>query len=372
MRISTAMQIGRTGRTTALLSSLLFLAACATTPTSPPGAAEARSKLSALQADSNLAERAPLELQEAEAAVRIAERPVPALESSLGEHRVYMAERKIDIARARATGRYAMDQRAILIEEREQARLNARSREAQLARADANRARSDANLARSDASRAQNAASSARYAEIQAMADADASRRAANSARQSEAQASAGADAARRDAETARLSEAQATANADAARRDADSARRSEARASAQAADLRRQIDALEAEITDRGLVLTLGDLLFATDRAILEPGADRHLDRLVVFLERYPQRRVEIEGHTDNVGARDYNLGLSQRRAESVLSSLNQRGIDSSRLSALGLGQERPIASNLTAAGRQQNRRVEIIIENPPAVAGN
>lgn len=374
MRVLTTMQIRRAGRAAVLLSSLLFLAACATTPSSPPGAAEARNKLSTLQADSKLAELAPVEMREAEAAVRIAERPLPAGESSLGEHRVFMAERKIDIARARATERYAMEHRAALVEEREQARLMARTREAELARADANRARTDANLARGDANRARDAASSARYAEIQAMADADAARRAANSARISEAQASAGTDAARRDAEAARSSEAQASANADAARRDAESARRSEARtqanADAQAADLRHRIKALEAEITDRGLVLTLGDLLFATDRATLEPGADRHLDRLVGFLERYPQRRVEIEGHTDNVGANQYNLGLSQRRAESVLNYLTQRGIDSNRLSALGLGQERPIASNDTAAGRQQNRRVEIIIENPESLA--
>lgn len=334
MNVLSTMQIRRAGRTTALLSSLLFLAACATTPSSPPGAAEARSDLIALQADPNLAPRAPLELREAEAAVRIAERPLATVESSLAEHRVYMAERKIDIARARATGRYAMDQRAALVEEREQARLMARTREAELARADANRARTDANLARSDASRARDAASSARYAEIQAMADADAARRDADSARRSEARASASADA--------------------------------------QAADLQRQINALEAEITDRGLVLTLGDLLFATDRATLESGADRHLDRLVGFLGRYPERRVEIEGHTDNVGAGEYNLGLSQRRAESVLNYLTRHGIDSNRLSALGFGQERPIASNLTAAGRQQNRRVEIIIENPELLASD
>lgn len=370
MKFLTTIQIRRAGSATVLLSSLLLLAACATTPSSPPGAAEARDKLSALQADPNLAERAPLELREAEAAVRIAEQPLPAVESNLGKHRVYMAERKIDIARAKATGRYAMDQRAVLIEEREQARLMARTREAELARADANRARTDANHARSDASRAQNEASSARYAEIQAMVDADAARRSASSARHSEAEASAGADAARRDADAARSSEAQASADAEAARQDATSARRSEAQAlanaDAQAADLRRQISALQAEITDRGLVLTLGDLLFATDRAILEPGADRHLDRLVSFLERYPERRVEIEGHTDNVGSGEYNLGLSRRRADSVLDYLTQRGINPGRLSALGLGQERPIASNLTAAGRQQNRRVEIIIENP------
>lgn len=370
MRILTTMQIGRAGRTTALLGSLLVLAACATTPSSPPGAEEARSKLSALQADPNLAERAPLEIREAEAAVRIAERPLPITESRLGEHRVFMAERRIDIARARATGRYAMDQRAVLVDEREQARLAARTREAELARADANRARNDASLARSDASRARERASSARYAEIQAMADADAARRAASSARVAEDEASAGAAVARRDADAARSSEARASADAVEARRDADLARRSEARSDAQVAELRRQISAMEAEITDRGLVLTLGDLLFATDRADLEPGADRHLERLVMFLERYPQRRVEIEGHTDNVGAGDYNLGLSQRRAESVLDYLTEHGIASNRLSALGLGQERPIASNLTAAGRQQNRRVEIIIENPEALA--
>jgi len=334
MRIVNTTQFRHAGRTTALVSSLLLLAACATTPNSPPGAAEARAKLIALQSDLDLAQRAPLELREAEAAVRIAERPLPAVESSLGVHRVYMAERQIDIAKARATGRYAMDQRSILVEEREQARLMARTREAELARADAMRARDDAYRARGDAGRAQDAASAARYAEIQAMAD---------------------ADTARRDADAARRSQAQTRAEAD-----------------AQAADLRSQISALEAEITDRGLVLTLGDLLFATDRSVLEPGADRHLERLVAFLQRYPERRVEIEGHTDNVGASEYNLGLSQRRAESVLNYLTQHGVVRSRLSASGLGQERPIASNQTAAGRQQNRRVEIIIENPPAVAGN
>lgn len=342
MRSLNTMQIRRAGSAAVLLSALLFLAACATTPSSPPGAAEARAKLSALQADPNLAPRAPLELREAKSAVRIAEQPLPESESSLGEHRVYMAERKIELARAKATGRYATEQRTALVEDREQARLNARTREAELARADANRARNDANVARSDASRAQNAASSARFAEIQAMAEADAARRAASTARHSEAQASAGADAARRDADAARSAEAEASADADAARRDAEAARRSEARSSAsadaQAADLRRQISALEAEVTDRGLVLTLGDLLFATDRAVLEPGADRHLDRLVGFLEHYPDRRVEIEGHTDNVGAGEYNLGLSQRRAESVLNYLTQGGVDSNRLSALGL----------------------------------
>jgi len=349
MKIST-MKFRSAASTAAVFSLLMLLAACATTPSSPPGADAARTQLNTLQADANLASRVPLELREAEAAVRLAEQPLMADESSLGEHRVYMAERKIDIARARATGRYAMEQRDALVEERERARLMARTREAELARADANRARDDAYIARNDASRSRDAASLARYAEIQAMAEADAARRATTSAQLSAAEAEAVANAARRDAESARRSEAQIQANAD-----------------AQAADLRRQISALEAETTDRGLVLTLGDLLFATNRDTLEPGADRHLDRLVTFLEIYPERHVEIEGHTDNVGSSQYNLGLSRQRAESVMNGLIQRGVDPRRLSALGLGQEQPIASNRNAAGRQQNRRVEIIIENPP-----
>ena len=83
-------------------------------------------------------------------------------------------------------------------------------------------------------------------------------------------------------------------------------------------------------------------------------------------FLNQYPERRVLIEGHTDNVGSADYNQGLSQRRADSVRYYLTQQGIASQRLSTDGIGMDRPVANNDTATGRQQNRRVEIIIENP------
>lgn len=333
MNVPILGELTRAARSALVIASLAVVAACATSPTSPPGAAEARGRLSALQADPNLASRAPLELSEAESAVGLAEQTLPPERSALGAHRVYLADRTIEIARAKAMGRYAFDQRADLVEQREQARLTARTREADRARSDADRARSDAKRARDDASRARDAASSARYAEARAVA---------------------GADAAQRDASAARSAEARARSEAD-----------------ERAADLERQIILLEAEITDRGLVLTLGDLLFATDRAILEPGADHYLDPLVDFLERFPGRQVEIEGHTDNVGAAGYNLGLSQRRAESVRESLIQRGIGPGRFTIRGFGQGRPIASNLTAAGRQQNRRVEIIVENPPVVAG-
>jgi len=91
----------------------------------------------------------------------------------------------------------------------------------------------------------------------------------------------------------------------------------------------------------------------------------------LVTFLNQYPDRDVEIEGHTDNVGSDTSNQSLSERRAESVKSYLLQQGIGTQRLSSTGKGEGQPIGDNNTETGRQQNRRVEIIIENPPVVAG-
>lgn len=132
-----------------------------------------------------------------------------------------------------------------------------------------------------------------------------------------------------------------------------------------EAAVLRRQIDELLARETDRRLALTLGDLLFAFDSARLKTGTARTLDRLVGFLNQYPDRTVAIEGHTDDVGSVDYNDRLSQRRAGSVKSYLVQQGIAPERLTASGMGQDRPLTSNGSDSGRQQNRRVELIIEN-------
>jgi outer membrane protein OmpA-like peptidoglycan-associated protein len=154
------------------------------------------------------------------------------------------------------------------------------------------------------------------------------------------------------------------------ARSEADAARAATADAEAQAVELQRQIDALQAEVTDRGLVLTLGDVLFATGSAELRAGATSNLDQVVAFLGRYTERTVAIEGHTDSQGSDEYNQGLSQRRADSVRSHLVRQGIDSSRLSTKGAGKSAPIAGNDTAAGRQQNRRVELIISNPKLAA--
>ncbi len=122
-------------------------------------------------------------------------------------------------------------------------------------------------------------------------------------------------------------------------------------------------LEALEAEKTSRGLVLTLGDVLFETDRASLMPGADSTLDRIAAFLGDHEERRLLIEGHTDSRGETRYNDALSERRAGAVRDALVQRGVASARLEALGLGESYPVATNDTVAGRQQNRRVEIVV---------
>jgi outer membrane protein OmpA-like peptidoglycan-associated protein len=141
---------------------------------------------------------------------------------------------------------------------------------------------------------------------------------------------------------------------------DADAARD---QATQQTAAVQAELDALKAKPTDRGLVLTLGDVLFDTGKADLNPGASRNLDQLVVFLTDHPERRVEIDGYTDNVGTDSFNLDLSQRRADTVRSVLVNRGIDSTRIATRGYGKDFGVASNVDSGGRQLNRRVEIVI---------
>jgi outer membrane protein OmpA-like peptidoglycan-associated protein len=135
--------------------------------------------------------------------------------------------------------------------------------------------------------------------------------------------------------------------------------------ATVQSAQLQAEVDALKAKQTDRGLVLTLGDVLFDTGRASLSPGAAAKLDRLASFLNEHPDRRVQIEGFTDSVGRDAYNLDLSERRAEAVKAALTMRGIDSSRIATEGYGKAYPVASNSDSGGRQLNRRVEVVIGN-------
>lgn len=180
-------------------------------------------------------------------------------------------------------------------------------------------------------------------------------------------------DTAAREAQ-ARAAEAERQA-ADAEARASDAERRAQEEAQARqeaerrASDIEREIAAItEVQRTDRGLVVTLsGDVLFEFDRAALLPTAQDKLSRLAAALAK-TDLKASIEGHTDAVGADAYNLQLSTRRAEAVRDQLVAHGVAAERLKVVGAGETRPIASNASSEGRAMNRRVEIIIETPPA----
>jgi outer membrane protein OmpA-like peptidoglycan-associated protein len=188
-------------------------------------------------------------------------------------------------------------------------------------------------------------------------------------------------------AQTARLAQARAAAKADDARvaagqveRDriqlaartrevqtekiaANSANQQANAANEQSARLQAEIDQLKATPTDRGLVLTLGDVLFDTGKSELNSGASRKLDQLAQFLSEHPDRRVQIDGFTDSVGSEGYNQELSHRRADAVKSALLTRAVDASRIGTEGYGKAFPVANNADSGGRQLNRRVEVVI---------
>lgn len=136
--------------------------------------------------------------------------------------------------------------------------------------------------------------------------------------------------------------------------------------AKSQAVEQRNQdelVQQLRAERTSRGMVVTLEDVLFEVNGSELQPGAQTELLRLADYLNRNPDRKILIEGHTDNSGTSEYNLQLSQLRAQSVESYLLTSGVSPDRIRAIGYGETRPEAPNDSATGRQQNRRVEIVI---------
>jgi outer membrane protein OmpA-like peptidoglycan-associated protein len=166
-----------------------------------------------------------------------------------------------------------------------------------------------------------------------------------------------------KEAAQARLEAARAKEEAELKAREAAQARAQAETARELAEQMKEEIGKLNVKETDRGLVLTLGDVLFEFDKAELMPGAVRTVDKVVAFLEQYKTRDILIEGHTDSIGTAAYNQELSQRRAEALRDALIKRGIASNRIVAKGYGESYPVASNETEAGRQQNRRVEIVI---------
>jgi outer membrane protein OmpA-like peptidoglycan-associated protein len=134
-----------------------------------------------------------------------------------------------------------------------------------------------------------------------------------------------------------------------------------------QEAEMRQALAEVESASIQREqdiLAITFkSDFSFGFDSAIIKPGAEDEIARVAAVLIKYPQTNISIEGYTDSKGAEEYNMDLSRRRAEAVKNSLIGRGLTSSRLQTIGFGESKPLATNDTEAGRQQNRRVRIVI---------
>lgn len=165
------------------------------------------------------------------------------------------------------------------------------------------------------------------------------------------------------EAEKARSAAERAKADADAARRQAEMAANSAREEQAKSAALQQQLADLQAKQTDRGLVITLNDVLFNVDKAELSAEGMRTAQKLADALAQQPDSMVLIEGFTDSTGSSSHNLDLSQRRADAVRQALIGMGVSSSKVSTKGYGAAFPVASNSDAGSRQLNRRVEIVL---------
>lgn len=290
-------------RTTALCTSLIavgLLAACASREPLP-ALEDARTAVSTVAGDPAVNQYAQLELKQATDALAKADRQwADEHDAAEGNHLAYLARQRAEIATNTARSRQLEATLKQASGEADRIRLQARTTEADQARLRADAEARNAQLARQQAMSAEQRA-------------------------------------------------AQEQANAAAAQ--------NRVRA------LEQEMRELEAQQTERGLIVTLGDVLFAFDKAELSMQAAPRLDKLANFLKQFPERRLLIEGYTDNVGSASYNLQLSERRAMAVRDALVQRGVETSRISARGYGKEYSVADNAQPTGRAMNRRVEIVI---------
>jgi outer membrane protein OmpA-like peptidoglycan-associated protein len=298
----------------AALLGAAITAGCAISPEASQQLEQARAVYRSAAADPAVQANAQAELQSAAGALQDAERMAAAGEpNELIEHNAYLAEQRSRIALRSAEMRAAEASIAASGEERRRLQLEAREREAAAAREQATAAREQA-------------------------------RQAEEARKEAESRAAI--------LENERLEkEKQVTA----------------------AAELGAEVKRLESELadvrakqTERGWILTLkNELLFDSGGSTLKPGAQRALDNLAQFLQKYSDRDIAIEGFTDSTGSKDLNQQLSEKRAWAVKAALVARGISSTRIDARGYGPSFPVAGNDTPTGRQLNRRVEIVI-NP------
>lgn len=309
----------RIARHTLTAAALAVLSACTSVPTRNAALDDAKAAYDRSSNDAQVVRSAPVELRKAQQALQRAEAAQQAGDDPAAvEHYAYLAKQRTEVA-AQA-GKVAQAEKAVAdaSQQRDRILIDSRTQDANAQRMQAEKARTDAEAQRTLAEKART--------------DADAARKLADEQR-------AAAQASRTQA----------------------------ASASARAIALEEQLKQLKAKQTERGMVLTLGDVLFDTGRAELNPGAARTLDQLAAFLKENPSRTIQIEGYTDSVGSDQLNQVLSERRAIAVKNALVDRSIAVNRVSARGFGKDNPVAGNDTAAGRQQNRRVEIVVLGNP-----
>jgi outer membrane protein OmpA-like peptidoglycan-associated protein len=326
------VSLSRASQGAAALVIAATLAACGGLPERNATLDDARRGYQTLQSDGQVNTYAALELKQAGDALERAERAWRERDRlSEVDHLAYVANQRVGIARE--TARTKASEAAILTanQERDRVRLEARTREAQQATASARIAQQQAQSAQMQAQSAQQSAEASRREAIQAQQFA---------ATQSQ------------QARDAQLS--------------AEAARQQAMDAEARTRALEAQLSELAAKKTERGMVITLGsDVLFDVNRTELKSGALRTLEKVSEFMKQYPERKLVVEGFTDSTGGESYNIELSERRAESVRAALVGMGVDGSRVIARGYGKGYPVATNDTPAGRQLNRRVEVIISN-------
>ncbi len=317
-----------------LLLAMALAAVCPSAPTPPNriwttnGSAPASTSLAA---DPKLGNLAPAERA-------LAEQAVQALNDSSGgkaehAHRLYVAERRVDIAYAAAQAVDTENRVAQLDREHDRILIEASRRELENARMEAEKQR------------------------IASMVQAEESDRLRAEGEQSAAAA-----------ESARAQSANKRKRiADAQAKEAELARKEAQLAELAASDLRGRLQNMRATRGAQGMQMTLDDIAFAPGRAALRPEAKSSLGKLVAFVNKDPSKPIRIEGHTDGRGNANANQLLSQKRADSVRDALIAAGVAANRMTSVGLGEDNPVADNETEEGRAKNRRVDVILEDAP-----
>lgn len=303
------------------IGALSTLGACSTVPERNVALDQAQSRYNAAQAQTQVTALAPEELKRASEALRVAEQAKASGESpATVDHLAYLASQRVGIAQDTAASRASEAVIAGAAAERDRMRLALRTQEAETAQ------RQLASSQQANASTTQQLAN-AQMANANANQQLDRSRQATASANQQLA-----------------------------------NSQESNAIQQAQLGQLQSQLRELNARKTDRGIVVTLGDVLFASGQSKLQGHSVRTMGKLADFFKRYPQRTATIEGYTDSVGGESSNQALSERRAQAVMAALVSQGVPAASLRSEGYGEARPVGSNDSADGRRSNRRVEVV----------